>query len=192
MAPVSTARSPGRRPGARLALLLFLAFTFAWPAERPPVKEYQVKAVFLYNFAQFVEWPDAAFPGDSSPLVVGILGTDPFNSYLDEVVRGEKVNGHPIRVVRYDSPEEVEDCHVLFVSASEGDRLGPILQRLKDRRILTVGETDLFARHGGMVSFVNRQGRVRFQINLDALQAADLSVSSKLLRLAEIVSPGKG
>lgn len=192
MALVRIACAQGRRFGVRMALLLFLSLSFALPAERQPVKEYQVKAVFLYNFAQFVEWPEASFPGDSSPLVVGILGTDPFNSYLDEVVRGEKINGRPIKVVRYDSPEAVKDCHVLFISASERERLGSILQGFKDRRILTVGETDLFARNGGMVSFVNRQGRIRFQINLDAVQAAQLTVSSKLLRLAEIVSPGKG
>jgi hypothetical protein len=176
------------RPFALLLLLLSLAL----PAESPPVKEYQVKAVFLYNFAQFVQWPADALPADSSPFVVGILGDDPFNSYLDEVVRGESVNGHPLKVVRYGSLEDVKDCHVLFVSASETPRLEPILRTLKSRRILTVGEHELFSRLGGMVSFVTKQGKIRFRINLDAVQAADLTVSSKLLRLAEIVGPRKG
>jgi hypothetical protein len=173
-------------------MILLLLFGLALPAESPPVKEYQVKAVFLYNFAQFVQWPAEALPADSSPLVVGILGDDPFNSYLDEVVRGESVNGHPLKVVRYNSLEDVRDCHVLFVSSSETSRLEPILRSLKSRRILTVGEHELFSRLGGMVSFVTKQGKIRFRINLDAVQAADLTVSSKLLRLAEIVGAGKG
>lgn len=173
-------------------LLLPLLLSLALPAETPPVREYQVKAVFLYNFAQFVQWPAEALPADGSPLVVGILGNDPFDSYLDEVVEGEKVNGHPLKVVRFKSLEELKDCHVLFVSSSEASRLEPILRTLKTRNILTVGEHELFARLGGMVSFVTKEGKIRFRINLDAVQAADLTMSSKLLRLAEIVSPGKG
>lgn len=172
--------------------ILLLLFSLALPSETPPVREYQVKAVFLYNFAQFVQWPAEALPADGSPLVVGILGNDPFNAYLDEVVRGESVNGHPLKVARFGNLEEVKDCHMLFVSSSEAPRLEPILRTLKTKRILTVGEHELFSRLGGMVSFVTRQGRIRLQINLDAVQAADLTVSSKLLRLAEIVSRGKG
>ena len=178
--------------GQWAVLVILLGLSCAWSAEPGPVKEYQVKAVFLYNFAQFVQWPDGSFPENGSPLVVGILGNDPFNAYLDEVVKGEKVSNHPIQVVRYERIENVADCHVLFVSASETRRLQPILNSLKTRKILTVGESDLFSRLGGMVSFVTTQGKIRLKINLDAVQAADLTVSSKLLRLAEIVSPGKG
>jgi hypothetical protein len=173
-------------------LVVALLLSLALPSETPPVKEYQVKAVFLYNFAQFVQWPAEALPSDGSPLVVGVLGEDPFNSYLDEVVRDEKVAGHPLKVVRFKRLEDVKDCHVLFVSSSEAPRLEPILKTLRTRNILTVGEHELFSRLGGMVSFVTRQGKIRLKINLDAVQAADLTVSSKLLRLAEIVPPGKG
>lgn len=190
-------KGPGRRPLTVLLMLLFLAF--AVPSETVPVKteslpdrEYRVKAVFLYNFAQFVQWPQGSFPDSGSPLVVGVLGSDPFNFYLDEVVKGEQVGGHPIKVVRHEKIEDVKDCHVLFVSASETQRLAPILSSLKARKILTVGESDLFSRMGGMVSFVTRQGKIRLKVNLEAVQAADLTLSAKLLRLAEIVPPGKG
>jgi hypothetical protein len=184
---------------ARIALALSLALA-AIPAGRhglraeshQTAKEYQVKAVFLYNFVQFVQWPPEAFPDPKSPLVVGILGPDPFKAYLDEVVKGEKVDGHPIVVARYGRVEDVKDCHLLFVGGADSDRIAAILPSLKSRRILTVGESELFARNGGMVSFVTRQGRIRLKINLDAVQAARLGVSSKLLRLAEIVTPGEG
>lgn len=155
-------------------------------------KEYQVKAVFLFNFVQFVQWPPESFSGPQSPLVIGILGDDPFNSYLDEVVRGEKADGHPIKVVRYGKMEDVKECHLLFVSASESYRMSSILAALKSRQILTVGESDDFCELGGMVTFVTREGKLRLKVNRDAMQAAGLVVSSKLLRLAEIVTPGKG
>lgn len=188
-----------RRPITVLILVPLFFLAFALPSEIVPMKagslpdrEYQVKAVFLYNFAQFVQWPEGSFPDHGSPFVVGVLGSDPFNAYLDEVVKGEQVGGHPIKVIRYEKIEDVQDCHVLFVSASETQRLAPILSGLKTRKILTVGESDLFSRMGGMVSFVTKQGKIRLKINLEAVQAADLTLSAKLLRLAEIVSPSKG
>jgi hypothetical protein len=185
----------GPRGFRRLSLLILAVLLSAGtgsPAHWELDREYQVKAVFLFNFAQFVAWPEGSFPEKEAPLVVGILGDDPFNSYLDEVVRGEKVNNHPISVKRYRRIEEIKDCHVLFVSPSESQRMPEILEGLKTRNILTVGESEGFSKQGGMVSFVRQKGKIRLKINLQAVQAADLTVSSKLLRLADIVEPGKG
>ena len=160
-------------------------------AQVQPDKEHRVKAVFLFNFAQFVEWPATAFAGPQAPLVVGILGNDPFDAYLDEVVKGEKVNARPILVERYHRIEDIKACHILFISASEIPRLDPILAALKGRNILTVGESENFFSHGGMVSFVTERGKIRLKINLDSVQAEDLTVSSKLLRLADVSGPGR-
>src|SRR5262245_36573345 len=91
------------------------------PAETTPPPEYQLKAVFLFNFAQFVEWPSAAFPEAQTPLVIGILGEDPFGAYLDETVRGETVNNRSLIVRRYRRVEEIETCHILFISRSEAE-----------------------------------------------------------------------
>jgi hypothetical protein len=165
---------------------MFLCLAHAVAAETRPAKEYRVKAVFLYNFAQFVQWPAASLPDDQSPLVVGILGDDPFHSYLDEVVKGEKVNNHPIRIVRYKNADEAGNSHILFVSASEAHRSDAILAAVKSRGILTVGESQDFCRNGGMVCFATESGRIRLKINLDPVQEANLTVSSKLLRLADV------
>lgn len=162
------------------------------PAQTAPAREYQVKAVFLFNFAQFVDWPPQAFPEAQTPLVIGILGEDPFGAYLDETVRDEKVTNRPLAVQRYRRVEEIKTCHILFISRSESDRLGQILARLKDRNILTVGDADGFARRGGMIGFVTEKNKIRLRINLEAAKAANLIVSSKLLRPAEIVTPGQG
>ena len=181
---------PRRRRAFVLALLSPL-FLLVPRAEAVPEKEYQVKAAYLFNFAQFVKWPDSLFPDKDSPLVLGILGEDPFDSYLDEVVRGEKVDGHPIKVVRYRSIEQVKHCHILYIGASEERRTAELLKALGRKQVLTVGESDLFPRRGGMVSMVNRDGRIRLSVNLQAIQASELGVSSKLLQVAEIV-PAEG
>jgi hypothetical protein len=168
---------------------VFLAASLAL-ADGAPDREHRVKAVFLFNFAQFVVWPDSAFSGPDDPLVVGILGDDPFDTYLDEVVHGEKVNNRPIQVKRFRKVEEVKDCQVLFVSASETPRVESILTALKAQHVLTVGESQEFFRHGGMVNFATENGTIRLKINLDEVQEAGLSVSSKLLRLADVSGPG--
>jgi YfiR/HmsC-like len=160
-------------------------------AQTAPVSEYQVKAVFLFNFAQFVDWPPQAFPEAQTPLVIGVLGEDPFGAYLDETVRNEKVNNRPLAVQRYRHVEEIKTCHVLFISRSEVDQLEQILVRLQGRNILTVGDADGFAVRGGMIRFVLAENKIRLRINLEAAKGANLTISSKLLRPAEIVAPGK-
>jgi hypothetical protein len=152
------------------------------------VEEYQIKAVFLFNFAQFVDWPPDAFPNAESPLVIGILGDDPFGPYLDEAVKGEKVNNRPMVIQRYRDVEEIKVCHILFISKSEAGRMDQVLGRLKGRSILTVGETNGFSQLGGIIDFAMENSKVRLKINLRAARLAHLTISSKLLRPAEIVS----
>jgi hypothetical protein len=162
------------------------------PAQTPASKEYSVKAVFLFNFAQFVEWPSDAFASGQTPLVIGILGDDPFGAYLDQTVRGERVNNHPLVVRRFRRVEDITTCHVLFISRSEVNRLGQILNGLKGRNVLTVGDANGFALEGGVIQLVTENNKIRMRINLGAAKAADLTLSSKLLRPAEIVEPPRG
>jgi hypothetical protein len=156
-------------------------------------KDYQVKAAFLFKFSQFVEWPDNTFPDKETPLTIGVLGDDPFKGFLSELVRDEKVGSRPLRVEYYRRVEEVKGCHILFVSSSEGKGLGQILAALKNRSILTVGESDGFAQSGGMIRFViSGDRKVRFRINATAAKDANLTISAKLLRLADVPPPPKG
>lgn len=172
-------------------VLLGLGLTLASAGSLSPDREHRVKAVFLFNFAQFVQWPESAFAGPNDPLVVGILGDDPFDAYLDEVVRGEKVDNRPIEVRRCKGIEDALKCHVLFISRSGIPRLEYVLARLRERHVLTVGESSTFFRSGGMVSFSTEEGRIRLKINLDAVHKADLNMSSKLLRLADVAQSRK-
>jgi hypothetical protein len=172
-------------------LLLAGLKSFAQPAAFVPSKEYQVKAAFLYNFAQFVDWPPPAFPESQTPLVIGVLGTDPFGAFLDDTVRGEKVNNHPMEIQRFGRVEEIKTCHILFISKSEAAQLEQILASLKGRNILTVSDIDGFAQGGGMIRLVTEKGKTRLKINREAAKAAGLTISSKLLKPAEIVSSEK-
>jgi hypothetical protein len=146
--------------------------------------ESQLKAVFLFNFAQFVDWQPTAAP---TPLLIGILGDDPFGTFLDETVRGERVGVRPIEIRRYRELSEIEACNILFISRSETERVGQILAALQNRPILTVSDGAEFAQRGGMIQFVNDKSRIRLRINLEAAQDANVVISSKLLRVAEIV-----
>jgi YfiR/HmsC-like len=178
-----------------LAAWLVIGATASAPADTvaqtSASPEYQLKAVFLFNFAQFVEWPASAFPAPDTPLVIGVLGEDPFWAYLDETVRTEKVNGRPLEVQRYRGVADIGTCHILFVSRREEGRLQAVLDSLRGRSILTVSDADRFASRGGMIRFVTDRNRIRLRINLDAAKAANLTLSSKLLRPAQIVSKGQ-
>jgi uncharacterized protein DUF4154 len=174
-----------------LMSILLLAGGLEPRAQAVAPAEYQLKAVFLFNFAQFVEWPTEAFPEARTPLIIGVLGQDPFGAYLDETVRGETVNGRPLAVQRYLRVDEVKTCHILFVSRSEVNRLEPILTHLKGRNILTVSDAVGFAELGGIIRFVTERNKIRLRINLEAAKGANLTISSKLLRPAEIVTTGK-
>ncbi|HEY2396345.1 MAG TPA: YfiR family protein [Rudaea sp.] len=159
-------------------------------AEERSTQEYQVKAVFLFNFTQFVDWPPESFSGVDQPIVIGVLGDDPFGTYLDETVRGEKVNDRPLIIRRFRYGDDVGACHVLFISQSETSRLDQIIAGLHGRSILTVSDIPAFGRRGGMIRFVTENSRVKLRINADAAKAAGLTLSSKLLRIADIVSAG--
>lgn len=177
-----------------LAVLLALVLLPAAPlvaAAAPPSAEYQLKAVFLFNFAQFVEWPARAFAAPDTPLVIGVLGEDPFGAYLDDLVHNEKVGLHPLQVRRFKTAADIAACHIVFVSRSEGDRLDPAMAVLTGRSVLTVSDLDLFTRHGGMVRFVTESGKIRLRINVEAAKACDLKISSKILRPATVVTAGK-
>lgn len=194
---VPVAKSGRLLSAVRLRLLL-LVVTNAWvlfrpeaAAQTPASQEYRVKAAFLFNFAHFVEWPTNAFPTAESPLIIGVVGNDPFGAVLDEIVRGESVNGHPMIVQRYRRGEEIKTCHILFISASERNQMPEILALLKGRSVLTVGDMEGFAQAGGMIRFLTEKNKIRFRINLEAAKAAHLTISSKLLKAAEVVAPGK-
>lgn len=161
------------------------------PALAAPTAQ-QVEAVYLYYFSQFVDWPSGAFPNERSPIVIGVLGSDPFDGTLDQAVAGERVNGRTIVVRRLKSIADAAGCHILYISSSEAAQLPQILSALKGRNVLTVSDLDDFVRSGGMIRFVLIDAHVRLLINAPAAHAAGLTLSSKLLSAAVSNAPGNG
>jgi len=146
--------------------------------------EYQVKAAFLFNFTRFLEWPPIAYSDSSGPFVIGILGKDPFGDHLENIVSGENVSGRNILIRRYDRISDVDHCHILYLHSNMISREN-ILQ-LKGRPVLTVSDGNNFCANGGMIRMYTENNRIRLQINVEAVKAANLAISSKLLRIAKI------
>jgi hypothetical protein len=152
----------------------------------PAQNQYVLKSAFLYNFCRFIDWPDSAFASPSEPLIIGIAGDDPFGSLLSEAIKGKKYHNRPIRIDHFRGPGDIRRCHLLFVSHSNAGRVVPILVAVAGKSVLTVGETEDFFNRGGMITLTAEQNRVRLRINTAVLHSANLVVSSKLLRVAEI------
>ena|SRR5439155_11603338 len=148
--------------------------------------EFDVKAAFLYNFAKFTEWPARAFPRPDSPFIFCLVG-DPFSGAMEKAVQRETFNGRPVVVRRVGRGDDLLGCHVLYVSEPESARASEIVEMIANAPVLTVGETEDFINSGGMIRFTENGNRIRFEINPDAAQKASLHLSSKLLRLADIV-----
>jgi YfiR/HmsC-like len=173
-------------------LILIIAFTFSNVHSYSQTQkeiEYKLKAAYLLHFLQFVEWPDSVFENEKSPIVVTILGDDPFGNTLDDITKSEKIGEHPIVIKRTHSLGNVDFCHVLYISSSEKDNFRSILKHIDSAPILTISDIDNFGEEGGNISFYLEENKLRFAINLQTLKQADLKVSSKLLRLAKIINP---
>jgi hypothetical protein len=151
-----------------------------------PQAEYQLKAAFLYNFTRFIEWPVQHYNSPSSPFIIGVLGKDPFGAYLDELVKGERIDGHPIEVQRFDDIKDIRRCNILFLHSDSALRLKEAIPALNQKGILTVSDASNFARWGGAIRFFKEDNKLRLQINTASIKVAQLNISSKLLNLAKI------
>ncbi|MCI0605093.1 YfiR family protein [bacterium] len=149
--------------------------------------EYEMKAEFLYNFTQFVQWPENAFSTPNSPFQLCLIGEDPFGRTLDESVTSEFVGKHPIVVRRIRDVDNTPACHLAFVSAKSDIPFEAVLVTTHEHPVLLVGEDPESAERGGTIAFrfVNR--RVQVSVNLSAARSANLKISSKLLRLSTII-----
>jgi hypothetical protein len=156
-------------------LLCWFAGTAARAQDVP--LEYQVKAVYLFNFVKSTEWPPEAATG---PIHICVAGKNPFGTALSEAVQNELVNGRPLEARQISEPDP--GCHVVFIPESADAR--PFLQAVRDMPTLTVGESADFLERGGIIRFIEDRGRVRFQIDAEAAKRSALRISAHLLNLS--------
>jgi len=149
-------------------------------------REAQLKAVFLFNFAQFTTWPPEAFADRSSPLIIGLVGLDQFGDSLEATVQDELIHGRRVRLERYRTLAEVKNWHMMYLGQADPARLDQILQATKGKPILTVSDVQTPALRGGIIiKFLIKQNKIRFVINAEAARDARLVLSSKLLQAAD-------
>lgn len=179
----ATGRLPARRLIKKVILLVWVGLVLCAAIQAQTANEYEVKAAFILNFVRFVEWPDDAF-GDGGSLVVGIVGDDPFRGALDQL-SGNTVDGRRLVVRQLRSTDNLRACQILFVSSSERNRLGKIMESVRGASVLTIGEVPQFNQVGGVIRFIVQDNKVRFEINTTAAVQARLRISSKLQALSK-------
>ncbi len=151
-----------------------------------PVDEYRVKAAFLYNFARFTRWEATSKNREMTPLVIGVLGDNPFRGSLRRL-EAKTIRNRPIKVRFFDNLHVAHECDLLFVSASEEKNLSFVLDLFDKQPTLLVSDIPDFAEEGGHIGLVSRGNKIRFRVNMRSLKDARITLSSKLLRLAEKV-----
>ncbi|MFQ5598178.1 MAG: YfiR family protein [Nitrospiria bacterium] len=165
----------------------WLSTTTATARAQDMKREYQIKAAFLFNFVKFIEWPANAFPNQDSHIILCVIGTDPFGDILDVTVNGKTAQGRSMEIRRLNTTENIGRCHILFVSTSEQSRLAQVMSATQGSSVLTVGEMARFSDTGGIINFILKRARIRFEINVHSARRSGLKISSKLLQLATIV-----
>lgn len=173
-----------------LILLLVCAFLSGQPlaAQSRGLTEYEIKAGFLFNFTKFVEWPEGTFVDSSSPIILGIVGENPFGNLLTETAAGKTVNGRAVLVRQFKEGQDLRTCQVLFIASTNKKHLVQTLEKLKGSRVLTIGEGSAFTQSGGMIAFLVEGNKVRLEIDLEAVSEAHLKMSSKLIAVARLAA----
>lgn len=170
-----------------VATWLALAQSSGHVVDTPRPTEAQVKAIYLYNFAKFVTWPEAS-SANGAPITICLDHADAFLPVLRSAVAGEKIDGRNVVVKRLTTAAEAAGCAILYIDASQDSRSAALLQIAAGHSVLTVSDIAGFAKDGGAIEFVLEGGRVRFKVNLAATQKAGLVLSSQLLKVAQSVS----
>ncbi len=169
--------------------ILFLCLLFPALSGAQPYTEYELKAAYLFNFAKFVTWPDNAFDKSDNQFIIGIYGKNPFGTILYETVKNKTLNNRNVKILICESAEEAKLCHILFMSQINGLQASELIRSLGGLPVLTVGDQiDDFCQQGGIINFTPQNYKNRFEINNISAQLVKLTISSKLLALAKIIS----
>jgi hypothetical protein len=190
--------NPSRRtpPAGRSGLILLTAcaFLFGEPlgAQSQVLTEYEIKAGFLFNFTKFVEWPAGTFVNSSAPIILGIVGENPFGNLLTEAATGKAVNGRAVLVRQFKEGQDLRSCQVLFVALTDKKHIVQTLGKLKGSSVLTVGEGSGFTQSGGMIAFLVEGNKVRLEIDLRPASEAQLKISAKVIAVARLLTHDAG
>jgi|ERR1017187_1889484 hypothetical protein len=177
-----------RRALSVVCLVSLLAFDRGLAADPAPLAEHQIKALYLYNLTKYMEWPADAFAGSNAPFTIGLLAGPDLREDLLEITKGKDINGREILVRSIESTQDVKSCQLIFLESGDKQRLTQILNAAKDSPVLPVGVSEDFLVSGGIISFARKDNKLRLRIDLNAARRARLTVSAKLMKVAENVN----
>ncbi len=170
-----------------------MAVVAAWALCAVPVHaselEYSVKVEFIERFTRFITWPAEVFRGSDGPFTLCVVGDSAMVSQFERLARERRLQDRRVDLKRLRAVDDLANCHLVFIAAAERPRLKQILSRLSGHPVLTVGDSEGYARDGVIINlFLDDQGHVRFEISSAELRKSGLKVSAQLLRLARMVS----
>jgi hypothetical protein len=173
-----------------MALCFLFNGVFAYAANpMSSAQEYELKAVFIYNLLNFINWPANSFAEENSPFQICLAGENPFDKILQLIVAQQQAAGRSLSLRQIKAPGQSAGCHLLFFSLSEQNKLRAQLGQLPPAALLTVSDIPRFAEQGGMVELYLKDNRLRLRIDHSRLLDSGLKANAQLLRLADIVNP---
>lgn len=170
-----------------IILILHLQFNISGQAD-----EYIMKAVAFEQVSRFLEWPENTIIDDSKPFIIGVLGDNPFGESLEETYAKHKIKNKDVNILYFNEIEEVNKCHILFISNSKKGDIKKVVDYVNEKPILTVGDTKGYAESGVLVNFYLLDNKIRFEINEKKMADVGFSVSYMLLKVAKIINPITG
>jgi hypothetical protein len=150
--------------------------------------EYRVKAAFIYNFTKFVEWPQTAFENNSDFIILSVAPNNDPDSDVFFSLNNKTVGGKKIKVRICDDIKDIGDCHILFLDSTDPKYIQDVLRTVRDKNVLTVGHIRGFIQEGGIINFFIKDGKLRFEVNLDAAKHSGIRLGSQILMSAESIT----
>lgn len=167
-----------------LLCFVFILFSKSMIAAQQDLnREYDVKAVFLYNFSKFIQWND----DENESFKIGIIGESNIIFPLKEIAGKRTVNNRKIEIIQYKKVSEIKDCNILFIADSIYKQINEILKNIKNPDVLVVAESEGAAKKGAAINFIKTEGKVKFEMNKTSIHNSNLIFSSQLLKLAVFV-----
>lgn len=188
-----SAATTGVRCFTRRVLFCFAILTIGSPcliapttvlAEAADVDE--VKAAFLFQFLNYVTWPEEAFEDESSPIVICITGNDKVYQNLVKSVKGRKAGDRPIEILEYNENDSSQTCHIVFIGKDDSRSITERLKGIGQKPVLTIGDSEDFTHRGGIIRLYVQDAKLKIEIHRKAAEEAGLKISSKLLRVSDI------
>ncbi|MEN8154436.1 MAG: YfiR family protein [Acidobacteriota bacterium] len=173
----------------RTAFFIFLSLAFVFAVSGEANRESKIKAVFIYNFTKYIYWSNVNI---SESFKIGVYGAEDIIKPLRSIAKKRSVSGKKIEVKHFKKLEDIDYCHIMFITDSKSSYSGEIIKKFRDKMVLFIGENDNFAENGGSIGLLRDKEKLKIEINKNAINRSGLKISSQLLDLAILVKDKNG